>query len=105
MKFGRPVDHGDGNGKVRMIDVVELPQQLPSWGSTPEAFLTKMYENQRAAWMQASQWFVQVPDGVQPCAVHTGSDFEDPLSYSNPDGTAGDGLTQEQRDALNNPEA
>lgn len=97
MKYGRPIDCGDGADKRRMTDVVEMPPALPAWAVDDEAWLSKMYENQKPSWESAGQWFVHVPDGVQSGAVHTGSNFEDPLSYLNPDGTAGDGLTEEQR--------
>lgn len=83
-----------------MTDVVEMPPALPAWAENDEAWLSKMYENQKDGWVTAGQWFVRVPDAVQSGAVHTGADFDDPLSYLNPDGTNGDGLTEEQRQAL-----
>ena len=100
MKYGRPVNHGDADGKRRMIDVVDLPETLPVWAEDADAWLSRMYQNQKAGWLAAGEWFVAVPNGVRPCAVHTGSDYTDPLSYLNPDGTGGDGLTTEQREAL-----
>lgn len=91
MRYGRPVDCGDGPGIVRMQDVVTASSPLPEWAATPEEWLAVMFANQKPAWEAAAQWFVAIPDGVQPCAFHTGGDFTDPLSYMNPDGSYGDG--------------
>lgn len=97
MKYGRPVNCGDADGSVRMMDVVSVPDELPAWAQDAEAWLSTMFANQKEAWVSNGVWFVSIPDAVQPCAAHTGSDFTDPLNYLNPDGTRGDGLTDEQR--------
>jgi hypothetical protein len=74
-----------------MQDVVTVSDPLPTWAAAPEEWLSVMFANQKSAWEAAGQWFVAVPGGVQPCAFHAGADFTDPLSYTNPDGSYGDG--------------
>lgn len=84
---------GQDGPQVRMVDVFDPTayEPRPDWGQTDEALLDRIFANSKAAWMAAGQWFVGVPAGVQDYAVHTGEDFCDPASYTNPDGTtAGD---------------
>lgn len=96
MKYGRPIDCGDGAGIKRMTDVVTISDPLPEWAPDAASWLDTMFGNMATnslgtGWKQTGQWFVPVPDGVQPGAFHNGADFSDPLSYTNPDGTYGDG--------------
>lgn len=93
-QYGRPVviDSG-GTSQVRIYDVVDTAvfDPRPSWGKTDDALLTGMFKPNKAAWAAAGQWFVAVPAGVQAGAIHVGSDYGAASSYTNPDGTDGDG--------------
>lgn len=55
-----------------MIDVVDMAAYdgvpRPEWGKTDEEFLSHMFSNHKADWVAAGEWFVQVPEDVQPCA-------------------------------------
>lgn len=71
-----------------MCDLVNTADYSPrpDWGQTDEALLEKIFAPNKAEWESANAWFVTVPDRMQG-AVHAGSDFTDPASYLNPDGT------------------
>jgi hypothetical protein len=96
MKYARFVDYSqaaDGSD-VRTVDAVDLAayQPMPSWYTTDEAFLERIFSPQAVAqWKAAGRWFIAVPQGVQDGACFSGSDHSDPLAYRNPDGTFGDG--------------
>jgi hypothetical protein len=90
-KYARPIPVGN---EVRTIDVVDTAayEPRPEWGQTDDALLERLFAPQlEAQWKAAGQWFVEVCAGVQPGATHTGSDFTDPASFLNPDGTDGNG--------------
>lgn len=89
-RYARPVAL---DGKHRMYDVTDTADYnpKPEWWTSDAAALDKMFAPNKAAWEQSGQWFVQVPQGVKDCAVHTGSDYMDAASYVNPDNTDGNG--------------
>lgn len=96
MKYARLIDYStDQNGSdIRTMDVVDLAvyNPLPSWYTTDEAFLERIFSPQLVAqWKENGHWFVEVPPGVQDGAVFTGSDYSDPAAYVNPDNTDGNG--------------
>lgn len=90
-KYARmiPID-----GQHRVVDVVDTSvyEPRPEWGQTDEQLLGRIFAPNKDAWVEAGQWFVLVPLGVQNGAVHTGGDFMDPATYLNPDGSNGDGV-------------
>lgn len=81
------------DGQQRAVDVINAAdyEPRPDWWTNDSVALDKIFAPNKAAWVAAGQWFVQVLRGVQDSAVHTGNDFSDPLSYVNPDGTDGNG--------------
>lgn len=89
-KYARPVPV---DAQTRMYDVFDTAtiEPRPPWGKTDDALLSRIFENQKAAWVKAGQWFVEVLQGVQDGAVHAGDDHLDPASYLNPDGSDGNG--------------
>jgi hypothetical protein len=79
-----------------MTDMLDLAsdayQPRPLLGcTTDEELLSKLFAPNKESWVNAGQWFVEVTGGVQDGAVHTGTDFSDPVSYLNPDGSDGNG--------------
>lgn len=98
MKYGRPIDCGDGNGIRRMIDVIEVSDPLPDWAEgSPDKWLDVMFANNKVEWVKAGTWFVPVLDDVQPGAFHLGDGFQEPLAFLNPDGTDGSGKQPEDK--------
>lgn len=55
-KYGRAVGHGDEDGFLRLVDVVEIPDAVED----PAAWLDVMFAPQKEAWADA--WFVPCPD-------------------------------------------
>lgn len=76
MKYARPVDHSElkDGSDIRMIDVIDTSnfEPRPEWGQTDEALLDKIFEHQKDEWAAAGQWFVAVPETVEPCAFDNG---------------------------------
>lgn len=89
-KYARPVSVG---GEIRMYDVVDMAnyEPRPTWGQTDDALLDRIFAPNKALWVAAGQWFVQVCGGVLDGAVHSGPDFMAAASYLNPDGSNGEG--------------
>jgi len=77
-KYGRPVDHSAAqNGSdIRMIDVVEVPDPLPSWAANAAAWLAKQFPTLTG--------FVQIPDSIQPCAKYNGGGHMTAGNYTAP---------------------
>jgi hypothetical protein len=99
-KYARFVDRSEAQdgSDVRTIDVVDMAayEPKPSWYTTDEAFLERIFSPQLVAqWRADGHWFIAVPDGVQDAAVFTGLDHADPAAYLNPDGSDGNGAFPE----------
>lgn len=91
-KYARPVSVAS---QIRLYDVIDTGDfsPSPSWGQTDADLLDRIFSPNKVAWVAAGQWFVSVLEGVQDGCIHTGSDWSDPASYINPDGTNGMGVT------------
>ena len=89
-KYARPVAVGD---QTRMYDTFnpDAYQPKPAWWTSDEAALDKMFAPNKAAWVAAGSWFVEVRQGVQDGAVYDGSGYMLGSAYRNPDNTDGDG--------------
>lgn len=53
MKYGREVTVGS---QVRLTEVVSIPDPLPGWAQTPQAFLAKQFPTLDSAWIQVEDW-------------------------------------------------
>ena len=79
--FARQVDHGDGGGIVRLVDVVQVPSSVPD----AQAWLAVMFKHNIAAWQAAGQWFVPC-DGsaVNGATCQLGADLTNTTNFKNP---------------------
>jgi hypothetical protein len=89
-KYSRPVAV---DTQVRMYDVVDTAKYdpRPAWGQTDAELLDRIFAPNKAEWVEAGVWFVEVCGGVQDGAVYSGGGYMLPASYLNPDGSDGNG--------------
>lgn len=69
LKYARTVHNGDSN---RLVDVTEIPDPLPEWAETPEAFIAQMY--------LGVEGFKQVPENAVSGSIDNGDG-----TYTTPD--------------------
>lgn len=86
MKYARFVDHsnlGDGSD-IRTIDIVDTSVYVPrpTWGTTDEELLNRMFAPNKAAWVDAGAWFTPIPDALSNGSQYLGGDKSDLYNYT-----------------------
>jgi len=70
----------------RAVDIVDtaIYEPRPSWGQTDEALLDRIYENHKAEWLSANQWFQPCDDALLDGAAVTVDEEGIIVGFTNP---------------------